>query len=272
MRMTGPGRYLRLYLAFARFGLLAEMAFRANFLVKLFVEALWLAILVAFYELIFSRTSEVAGWDRHRYLFFVGCHYALGGLIETLFLENCTGFAELVRSGDLDLYLLKPIDEQFLITTRHVDWSTAPNVLQGAGVMVYALWSMPNWTFDSGRLLAFLALFACGVALAYSFLLMLCSASVWMVRNQSLLEMWWLFTTLMRYPREIFGTDWALPIGKFFTFVVPVLLVVSVPAGTMVRALEPGYVAGTVGAAVVLLFVSRRVFRRALRSYRSASS
>ncbi len=270
--MASPARYLRLYFAFARFGLLAEMAFRANFLVKLFVEALWLAILVAFYELVFAQTKDVAGWDRESYLFFVGCHYALGGLIETLFLENCTGFAELVRSGDLDMYLLKPIDEQFLITTRHVDWSTAPNVLQGAALMVYALTAMPGWTFDVGRLLAFLALFACGVALAYSFLLMLCSASVWLVRNQSLLEMWWLFTTLMRYPREIFQHTWADLIGRFFTFVVPVLLVVSVPAGTMVRALEPRYIAGMAVAAAVLLVVSRKVFRRALRSYRSASS
>jgi len=44
---------------------------------------------------------------------------------------------------------------------------------------------MPDWTFDAGRLVAFLVLFACGVALAYSFLLMLCSASVWLVRNRA---------------------------------------------------------------------------------------
>src|SRR5215468_2327638 len=156
-------RYFRLFVAFARFGLASEMAFRANFLVKLLVEALWLAILIAFYELIFAKTSSVAGWDRHRYLFFVGCHYAIAGLIETFFLENCTGFADLVRSGDLDLYLLRPIDEQFLITIRRMDWSTFPNILQGAGVMAYALASM-GWSFDATRVAAFLALFACGSA------------------------------------------------------------------------------------------------------------
>src|SRR5919204_6078165 len=214
--MGGPGRYFRLLGAFGRLALATEMSFRANFLVKLVVEALWLAILVLFYELIFRRTSTVAEWDRDQYLFFVGCHYALAGLIETFFLENCTGFADLVRSGDLDLYLLQPIDEQFLVTCRHVDWSTAPNVLQGAGVMVYALASM-GWRFDAGQLLAFLALFLCGVAMTYSFLLMLASTSVWLVRNQNLLEMWWLFTTLMRYPREIFRGTWASPLGWFFT-------------------------------------------------------
>ena len=44
--------------------------------------------------------------------------------------------ADLVRSGDLDFYLLQPIDEQFLITCRSIEWSTAPNVLMGAVVMV----------------------------------------------------------------------------------------------------------------------------------------
>ncbi|MFM7149249.1 MAG: ABC transporter permease, partial [Gemmataceae bacterium] len=258
--------------AFARFGLASEMSFRANFLVKLVVEALWLGILILFYDLIFQRTQNVAGWDRSQYLFFLGCHYALAGLIETFFLENCTGFAELVRTGDLDLYLLKPIDEQFLITCRKMDWSTFPNILQGAGVMAYALWVM-DWTLDPARLIAFVALFACGAAMAYSFLLMLCSLSVWMVRNQSLLESWWLFTSLMRYPREVFqATTWGTPVSWLFTFLVPILLVVNVPSQTMVRTLQPGFVALMVASTVLLVCLSRWFFRRALSAYRSASS
>jgi ABC-2 type transport system permease protein len=271
--MAGPGRYFRLLAAFARFGLASEMAFRANFLVKLFVEALWLGILLVFYLKLFDNTSQIANWDRNQYLFFVGCHYALGGVIETFFLTNCTEFADLVRSGDLDLYLLKPIDEQFLVTCRWIDWSTLPNILQGAAIMTFALWAM-DWAFDPWALAAFLALFACGCALAYSFLLMLSSTSVWFVRNQSLMEMWWLFTTLMRYPREIFvRVSWAAPFGWVFTYVVPVLLVVYVPAEALARrVLDPWFVGWMLGATVVLLLLSRRFFRRALRSYRSASS
>jgi ABC-2 type transport system permease protein len=268
--MRGPLRYLRLFAAFARFDLASEMSFRVNFLVKLCVEVLWLSMLILFYELIFSTTKSVAGWDRNEYLFFVGCHYALGGVIETFFVTNCVGFADMVRSGDLDGYLLKPIDEQFLITCRHIDWSTFPNILQGVGVMAYTLVEM-HWSFDPARLGCFLALFACGCAMAYSFLLMLSSLSVWMVRNQSLMEMWWLFTTLMRYPREIF-VGWAAPVGWFFTFVVPVMLVVSVPAETMVKLFRVWPVILMAAAAAALLLVSRAFFRRALLSYRSASS
>src|SRR5262249_2324992 len=98
------------------------------------------------------------------------------------------------------------------------------------------------------------------------------SASVWLVRNQSLYELWWLFSSLMRYPREIFQGRLVSPVGWFFSFVVPAMLVISVPADVMVDALDGRFVAFTAAATAVLLVVSRRVFRLALRRYRSASS
>lgn len=278
--MKSAGRYFRLLGALARYSLAREMAFRGNFLAKVFVEMLWLGILLVFYRTVFARTPVVAEWTEPQYLFFVGCYFALGGVIETFFLGNCAGFADLIRSGDLDHYLLKPIDEQFLLTCWDIDWSTAPNVVVGAAVMGLALHQMDGWSFRLDQALIFLLVFGCGVAIAYSFLVVLMSTSVWMVRNQSLYELWWLFTSLMRYPREIFTRSWARPIGWFFTFIVPVMVVANVPARVMVKRLldpsseefDPRIVGFTVLVAGVLLVVSRWFFRFALRRYRSASS
>jgi ABC-2 type transport system permease protein len=141
----------------------------------------------------------------------------------------------------------------------------------GAILMAVALFQK-GWEFDLARVMAFVVTFICGTAIAYSFMLLLTSLSVWMVRNQSLMEMWWLFSSLARYPKEIFRGRWAEPLGNFFTFIVPILVVSNVPANVMVRLLEPGMVALTVAAAVFLLWLSRRFFQHALRSYRSASS
>jgi ABC-2 type transport system permease protein len=213
----------------------------------------------------------VASWSKQDYLFFVGCFFAINGVLETLFLENCNEFSNLVRTGDLDFLLVKPIDEQFLITCRRIDWSVSPNILMGMGVMVVSLWNK-GWEFDLLRVGLFTVTFTCGVAIAYAFMLVLTSFSVWLVRNQSLMEMWWLFSSLARYPREIFQRGWAQSMDVVFTYLLPILLVVNVPARTMVKLIEPRMIGFIILVTIVSLWASRLFFQRALRSYRSASS
>jgi ABC-type uncharacterized transport system permease subunit len=58
--------YARVWLAFARFGLMRELSFRGNFLIKVSVELLWLAILLIFYDMVFTHTRVVAEWSRGR--------------------------------------------------------------------------------------------------------------------------------------------------------------------------------------------------------------
>jgi ABC-2 type transport system permease protein len=196
----------------------------------------------------------------------------MGGLIETLFLENCNQFADLVRSGDLDFYLLRPIDEQFLITCRTVDWSCLANFFMGVGVMGLALRNL-SWAVTWWQVFGFVIFFSCGLALAYGFLLILTSASVWFMRNQSLFEVWWLFSTLMRYPREIFNTWWAGPVSLVFSFFIPIMLVTNIPARVMVeKIVEPWLMVFTVLVTLVVFLLSRRFFFHALTRYRSASS
>ncbi len=269
--MSGFMRFPRLLLSFAKFSLASEMAFRWNFLMKVGLELLWLAILIIFYRTLFVKTDTISGWTETQYLFFVGCYYAMEGVIETFFLENAVEFSELIRKGDLDFYLLKPVDEQFMVSFRKVDWSTAPKVFIGAILMSIALYQL-GWQWEIGRVLAFIGLFGGGILLAYGFLLTLASTSVWLVRNQSLMELWWLFTTLMRYPREIYQSGWAWSLWLFFSLVMPVMLVVSIPAETMVRAIHPFWAIWVVISSIAVLWASRKFFRRAIQSYRSASS
>jgi ABC-2 type transport system permease protein len=248
------------------------MAFRANYLVKVFVEVLWLVLMIIFYNTLFDKTDAIAGWNKYQYFFFLGCFYALEGLMETFFLSNFGEFAEMVRTGKLDLVLVQPVDEQFMISFKSIEWSTVPNVVMGLGMMSYSVLNL-GIGFEPDRIAGFLIGMSCGVVIAYSFMLMLASTSVWLVRNQSLYEVWWLFTSLMRYPREIYETTmWAFYIGRFFTFAVPALLAINVPAASMVKELDRGLLLYAVGSAIVLSWLSRRVFRRALQSYRSASS
>jgi ABC-2 type transport system permease protein len=74
---------------------------------------------------------------------------------------------------------------------------------------------------------------------------------------------------------EIYEGTVGGPLRWFFTYLIPVLVVVNVPARLLAKPLAaqswPLAVFGLVAAAGAL-WVSRQIFTRAMLSYRSASS
>ena len=124
---------------------------------------------------------------------------------------------------------------------------------------------------------------ACGVVIYYSLMIALAATSVWLGRNQSLFDFWFYLTNFSRYPMEIYRGPWGSPLHVAFTFCIPVLVAVNVPARILVRLPRPGTAeagstlywflpAFTLLATAGSLLVSRWIFQRALHSYRSASS
>ena len=81
-------------------------------------------------------------------------------------------------------------------------------------------------------------------------------------------------------PSEIYRTGmWGWGLWAIFTFVIPVLVVANVPSRILARPLRPGWewwelalTAFALVAAIGSLWFSRKVFKRSLLSYRSASS
>jgi ABC-2 type transport system permease protein len=272
--MTTAVRYLRLFVLFAQTCLIRELSFRVNFIARIATNVGWLALMVLYFQLIFANTHRVGDWDRWQYLFFMGTGMILNGILETVFVGNCSNMSELIRTGDLDLHLARPVDEQFLLSCRNIDWSEIFNVFVGIGLCVVSLmWTGERPSFD--RMLLFLATLAASVSILYSLLLVLAASSVWLVRNQALYELWWYVAQFGRYPGEIYkGSALALGLKALLTFVLPVLLAINIPArqGFADKATNGWLVLYLFFAAAVALALSRMFFKRALRSYRSASS
>lgn len=118
----------------------------------------------------------------------------------------------------------------------------------------------------------------CGTAILYSVMIGLAATSIWLGRNQSLYNFWFYITNFSRYPMEIYQRNWGWILWSLFTFVVPVLVVVNVPARLLAQPLNPRHnwewwlTGFALVATAFSLLVSRKVFQKALLSYRSASS
>lgn len=276
--------YFRVFLTFARNSVVRDMMFRANFIIEFFSTITWTLMDLGFYLLIFQHTSTIVGWGKYEFFAFLATTKFVNSLVQAFFMPNCEEVSELIRTGGLDFALLKPIDTQFLISLRKIDWSALlAHMTVGISlftVSIVHLTTRQDHPLHIGPLTVGLYIFyvLCGVAILYSLMIGLAATSIWLGRNQSLYDFWFYITNFSRYPMEIYSGKWGDPLQIGFTYILPVLVVINVPARIIAQPLSASTPQGrwlplfTLVATITCLAVSRMVFQQALRSYRSASS
>jgi ABC-2 type transport system permease protein len=232
---------------------------------------------LGFYVLIFHYTPMIGagtGWGKYEFFVFIATTMFVNSLVQAFFMPNAEEFSELIRTGGLDFALLKPIDTQFLVSLQRVNWSSLANFLVAPFLMGYSLYRL-NYLPTLPQVLLYPVYILFGVAILYSLMITLAATSIWLGRNQTLYNFWFYITNFSRYPMEIYSGTFGTPLRQLFTFVVPVLVVVNVPARLMALPLERQswpLAAFAVVATLGSLIVSRWIFQRSLLAYRSASS
>lgn len=270
-------RYSRVLLTFARNSLVRAMTFRTNFVLEGVTSLCWASMNLAYYILIFRYTQSIGsdkGWGQYQFFVFLATGQFINSLLQTFFMPNAEEFSELVNSGGLDFALLKPIDTQFLVSLGKIEWSELTNFVFAGGLLCYSLMRLDHLP-SVMEMMLYPFYILCGVALFYSLMITLAATSVWLGRNQSIYEFWFYITNFSRYPLEIYQGPWGTPLQIAFTYFVPIMVVVNVPARLMAKPLESGQwplAAFALVATVAALAGSRWLFGRALNGYRSASS
>jgi ABC-2 type transport system permease protein len=260
-----------------RNSLVRDMTFRGNFIIDTISSLCWAMLNVIFYQQIFRFTGSLGdktGWHRYEFYAFFSTGLIINALVQMFFMTNIDEMTDMIRTGDLDFILLKPIDTQFLVSLRRIEWSSRANLLVGIGFLVYALTQLAHVP-GVLQMLLFLIYMACGVAIYYSLMVALGASTVWMGRNLTLYDFWFYITTFSRYPMEIYSGPLGYPLRALFTFVIPILIVINVPARMIVWPLDSRHwpLAGfALLAAIGSVAASRWLFQTALGSYRSASS
>ena len=276
-------QYARLFLTFARNSLIRDMTFRTNFIIEVVSSIGWMAMNLGFYLLVYSYTPSIGsplhpeeGWDQYQFFVFIATTMFINSIVQAMFMPNAQEMSELVRTGGLDFALLKPIDTQFLLSLRRVHWSSLGNFLVAFGLLVYAGGKLDHSGFTPIQYVLYPFYLVCGVLILYSIMFSLAATSIWLGRNQTLYDFWFYITNFSRYPLEIYsGNTLGNALQSVFTFIIPVLVVINVPARMMAKPLTTEYAylaAYALLATVVSLVVSRWIFQSALASYRSASS
>ena len=126
--------------------------------------------------------------ESRQFFIFLGTIWIINSLIQTFFMANATEFSEMIRTGNLDFALLKPIDTQFLISFPRVNWAQLANAFLGVAVIIFYLHQLLNdpskkMDFSIWSVFAYLFFVFCGTVVMYSVMIILASTSIWMGRK-----------------------------------------------------------------------------------------
>lgn len=270
--------HLRLLSQFIRNALIREMMFPANFLIQVVTRLFWFAARVALFRLIYSEVQQIREWSREEYFTFMATGMLINSIVEAFFMPNCAAFCEHIRTGRLDFALTRPVDAQFLVSLQRLNPAMFTQVLLAAALLFMSL-SKLNQPVPLSAIALYL--FYIGVAVTFFYSLMIATActSIWFGRNQGLYDFWFYITIFAQYPRSIYdGSDASRfesgeALQFAFSWVLPILLVVTIPAQTILStATNPAFAVAMLASTAACFALSRMVFNWSLSHYRGASS
>ena len=132
-------RYLRLYNAFLTNNLSRAMEFRAQFFAGIVGYMIWNGVSLLFINVVFGKVGAVRGWTREEMWVLLGTFVILESLCFGLLGPNMLRFSGMVRDGSLDVALTRPVNTQFLVSTRYMDINALLNSSVGVALLFYGL-------------------------------------------------------------------------------------------------------------------------------------
>lgn len=260
-------RYFNILRIFWSASISAEMEYRLNFVMAALSSVMTLAGTVLMLYLFYRTGYEMGGWAWRDALAVVGAFTFLEGMQAAFMAPNRTRVTEYVREGTLDFVLIKPVDSQFWLSVRSVSLWGVPNIVLGLAILVYASATRETPPTLPGVLLAALTL-TLAVLMLYSLGYLLSTISIWYVKLYNITMAMQALVETGRYPIPAYPAAYQV----FFTFILPVAFMTTVPAQFLTGRGTALWLLGAVAVCAALLMMSIAFWRYALRYYTSASS
>ena len=261
-----PRRSLAVGAAVLRASVRADTAYRGAFLARAGEGIASLALSIAFYGLIYSRTGGIEGWTYSQVMALAGTFEIVRAIVQALFIRNLPRLQDRIRNGDLDYDLLMPVSTRFLVSCRRLSvMSLLPAVLGvflvAAGAAAEAGWPSP------GGVAGYLALLVLAVAGNYSLWFLVMCLAFWIEKVDWLQMPYLEALNLARFPPTV------LPAGVRVaaTVLLPAVVSAALPASVLWGGLG-WHVAGFGAGVAVTAVVSTLVFRRGLLRYEGGTA
>lgn len=119
------------------------MTFRLGFFGPFFVDTSYFLVQLFAFEAIYGHVDNIRGWGHGEILVFVGTFSLINALNMTIYFFGVLSIPEKIQTGELDLYLTKPVNPLLRITFEKINPGSIPLLAFSACIIIYGV--KKNW-------------------------------------------------------------------------------------------------------------------------------
>lgn len=256
--------YLKIWWLMSRNSFLGVFNQKIALFIFLSGKILRFIFFVGFLYFLVGGTKALAGYNSTQVIFFFLSFNLVDVFAQFLFREVYR-FRPLIVSGDFDLVLVKPVSALFRVLMGGadvIDLITIPPLI----FAVYYVGRMLNP--GTSQILLYLILVANGLLIATAFHIAVLSLGIITLEIDHLIMIYRDLVSLGRLPIDIYKE----PIRSVITYLIPVGIMVTLPAKALMGLTTPSGVLTSFLVGVIAVFISYKFWNYALKCYTSASS
>ena len=258
---------LKLLSSFLKINIQMSLAYRADTVVNILLNLMWLGWELLSLNIIFSNTTSLGGWGLGELVALLGVFRLVNTLMIALIWPNTEKFNQSIRDGSMDYTILQPINSMFLVTfSRITVWRIWDLVL--AIVLIVVGVNMTGDITTPFNILTFILLAITGTIIIYSLWIVLIALTFWFTKFDNNVTILQALLDAGRYPATVYPV-W---LRVIVTFIIPIAVATTVPLQALRGELDPSQIFLFLVISIASFWVSTKVWKAGLKRYSGASS
>lgn len=261
-------KYYRVFRALLKIRFQNLMMFRLGFWGPFFVDGSLFAIQLFVFDAIYANVERIGSWGRGEMILYIGTFSLINAINMAVYFFGVNGIVGKIKSGEMDLYLTKPVSPLFRLTFECMNPGSLPLLIFSICIIGYGV-RTARIPLNADNVSAYLFFLGIMVLLHYEMEVLIRSLAFYLVSNARMEQLEAAGIELcMNMPGIVlYG------IYKFiFYCILPYGIMATLPVQSLIGDMSLGMAAFGVVVVGVFSGITTLVWRKGIRHYNSASS
>jgi ABC-2 type transport system permease protein len=260
-------QYLKLLSTFLKVNIQMSLAYRADTVVNILLNLMWLGWELLGLSIIFSNTETLGGWGPGELIALLGVFRLVNTLMAALIWPNTEKFNQSVRDGSLDYSLLQPVNSMFLVTfSRIMVWRIWDLVL--AIILIVVGINISGDIATPLSISTFLLLTVSGAIVIYSLWIVLIAFTFWFTKFDNNVTILQALLDAGRYPVTVYPV-W---LRVIVTYLIPIAVATTIPLQALRGDLDLRTILIFLAVGIASFLVASQIWKAGIKRYSGASS